>query len=97
MCNQAVGLIQGCIESEGIPTVSIALLREVAARVKPPRSLWVPFPMGYPLGEPGRPEIQQRVLLAALALLAEHSDAPILEDYPSGRRPPGPGRGRQEP
>ena len=85
MCNQAVGLIQGCIESEGIPTVSISLLREVAQRVRPPRTLWVPFPMGYPLGEPGRPEIQERVLVSALDLLRRHSASPILEDYrPAG-------------
>ncbi len=94
MCNQAVGLIQGCIEAEGIPTVSISLLKEVAARVQPPRSLWVPFPMGYPLGEPGRPEIQARVLLAALALLPRHSGQPILEDYVPGAAPSGTGRDR---
>jgi hypothetical protein len=81
MCNQAVGLIQGCIESEGIPTVSIALLKEVVEKVRPPRSLWVPFPMGYPVGEPGRPETQRRVLLQALELLSLHSPSPILEDY----------------
>ena len=84
MCNQAVGLIQGCIESEGIPTVSISLLRMVAERVRPPRTLWVPFPMGYPLGEPGHPEIQERVMAAALDLLRRHSDLPILEDYRPG-------------
>jgi hypothetical protein len=81
MCHQAVGLIQGCIEAEGIPSVSISLLKEVTARVEPSRALWVPFPLGYPLGEPGRPEIQERVLLAALELLARHSASPILEDY----------------
>jgi hypothetical protein len=81
MCNQTVGLIQGFVESAGIPTVSISLLKEVAVRVRPPRTLWVPFPMGYPLGEPGRPEIQERVLLAALDLLRLHSSSPILEDY----------------
>jgi hypothetical protein len=81
MCNQAVGLIQGYIEAEGIPTVSISLLKEVTARVQPPRALWVPFPMGYPLCEPERPELQQRVLLCALDLLSRHSASPILEDY----------------
>lgn len=79
-----MGLIQGRIEAEGIPTVSISLLREVARRVGPPRALHVPFAMGYPLGEPGRPEIQQRILLAALGLLLRHSTSPILEDYRAG-------------
>lgn len=84
MCNQAVGLIQGCIEAAGIPTVSIALLKEVALKVQPPRTLWVPFPMGYPLGEPDRPEIQERIIRSALDLLQQHSVGPILEDYRPG-------------
>jgi hypothetical protein len=88
MCNQAVGLIQGCIETAGIPTVSISLLKEVALRVLPPRTLWVPFPMGFPLGEPGRPEIQKHAILAALELLTLHSTSPIIEDYcPDLERP----------
>jgi hypothetical protein len=81
MCHQTVGLIQGCIEEQGIPTVAIALLREVAQRVAPPRTLWVPYPMGFPLGEPLNPAIQTRVLLAALALLSRRSSGPILADY----------------
>lgn len=74
-------LIQGCIEEEGIPTVSIALLKEVAERITPPRTLFVPYPMGYPLAEPSRPEVQERVLLAALALLEKLSANAILEDF----------------
>ena len=82
MCHQTVGLIQGFIEAAGIPTVGISLLKEVSLRVAPPRTLWVPFPMGHPLGEPHRPEIHTRVLIEALALLAQTSDGPILEDFP---------------
>ena len=80
MCNQTVGLIQAAIEREGIPTVSISLLREVAIAIKPPRALFVPFDMGFPLGEPNNPELQQRVIAAALKLL-ERSDLPVLENF----------------
>ena len=81
MCHQTVGLIQGFVEEAGIPTVGVSLLKEVSLRVAPPRTLWVPFPMGYPMGEPRRPEIQTRVLTEALALLAQTSDGPILADF----------------
>lgn len=80
MCNQTVGLVQAALEREGITTVSLSLLREVAAVIKPPRTLFVPFPMGFPLGEPNNPELQQRVIAAALALF-ERNDVPLLVEF----------------
>lgn len=80
MCNQTVGLVQAALEREGITTVSLSLLREVAAVIKPPRTLFVPFPMGFPLGEPNNLELQQRVIAAALALL-ERNDVPLLLEF----------------
>ncbi len=80
MCHQTVGLVQGFIETEGIPTVSIALLKEVAISVASPRTLWVPYPLGYPFGEPSRPQLQGRIILSALALLSQRSPEPILVD-----------------
>jgi hypothetical protein len=80
MCNQSVGLIQRAIEYAGISTVSISLLREITEKIRPPRALFVPFPLGYPLGRPHDPELQTRVIRAAFALL-ERNDVPILEDF----------------
>jgi hypothetical protein len=45
MCNQAVSLIAAEIERQGITTVCIVLLRDVAEKVRPPRALFVPFGM----------------------------------------------------
>lgn len=82
MCNQAVGLVAAELERSGIATVAIQLLREVAERVRPPRALFVPFPHGYPLEAPGRPERQHAVIEAALALLEDDTLAPpVLRDY----------------
>ncbi len=64
-----MGLIAAEIERQGIPTVAIQLLRVVAEKVGPPRSMFVPFKHGYPLGEPDNPELQHKVIEAALALL----------------------------
>jgi hypothetical protein len=49
--------------------------------MRPPRALWVPFPLGRPLGPPGLPELQSRVLVAALQLL-EAPSVPVLADWP---------------
>jgi hypothetical protein len=80
MCSQAVGLVAAALEREGIATVAIQLLREVAERVRPPRSLLVPFPFGYPLGLPRDVGLQTKVLERALALLALDREPPLLEE-----------------
>ena len=82
MCNQAVGLIAGELERQGISTVALQLLREVAEAVRPPRALLVPYPHGYPLGRPGEPETQHRVIDAALSLFeTEGLGAGALSEY----------------
>jgi hypothetical protein len=80
MCVQTVGLIQAAIERAGITTVSISLLREVTDILKPPRALFVPYRLGFPLGEADNPNLQHRVIAAALALL-ERNDVPVIENY----------------
>ena len=70
------------LERRGIATVTIQLLREVAVRVRPPRALCVPFPLGYPLGLPGDPGGQRRVIESALHLLESPSLVPpVLVDF----------------
>lgn len=80
MCNQSVGLIQRAIEYQGITTVSLSLLREITEKIRPPRALFVPYPLGYPLGAPDESELQRRIMLAALALLSRN-DCPVLETW----------------
>ena len=69
------------LEQEGIPTVSISLIREHTAAISPPRALWVPFMLGRPLGVPNNAAFQRKVLLAALGLL-QRDAGPVLEDFP---------------
>ena len=49
--------------------------------MRPPRALWVPFPLGRPLGVAGDPEFQRAVLVAALDLV-ETATEPTIADYP---------------
>lgn len=75
-------LVAAELERQGIATVAIQLLRDVAERVRPPRALFVPFRHGYPLGAPADPEVQHAVLHAALRLLEDPSlRPPVLVDY----------------
>lgn len=82
MCNQAVGLVAAELERQGIATVALQLLREVALAVRPPRALFVPFRHGYPLDAPGEPRRQHAVIEAALEMLEDPDlEAPALRDY----------------
>jgi hypothetical protein len=69
------------IEKTGLPTTTIALIKEHAERVKPPRALFVPFPFGFALGNPDDPPFQHKVLAAALDLLSSKY-APVLAEFP---------------
>ncbi len=80
MCVQTVGLIQAAIERAGVATVSISLLREVTNVIHPPRALFVPFRLGFPLGEANNPELQHRVIAEALSLL-KRNDTPVIEEF----------------
>ena len=86
-------MLARALETEGIATASISMVREHTEKTKPPRALFVPFPFGYALGRADDPALQHRVLRAALDLLAE-SAGPVLRDFPDdaepGDQPPAP-------
>ena len=69
------------LEAQGIATTSISIIREHSEVVRPPRALWVPFPLGRPLGAADHPEFQTDVLRSALRLL-ETAEAPTIAEYP---------------
>lgn len=69
------------LESHGIATVALSLVRSQAEAVGAPRTLHCQFPFGRPLGRPGDPGFQRDVLRRALALVAR-TDVPVLEDHP---------------
>ena len=77
---QTVGLAQQIIEQRGIPTASITLLENITRKIRPPRALSVPYPLGYPLGEPNDARLQTEVLLDLLELL-NRTDVPVLETF----------------
>jgi hypothetical protein len=73
-------------EEAGITTISLAMVREHAEKVKAPRVLFVPFPFGYALGKPNDAQLQHRVIGAALDLL-RREQGPVLEDFPEEEVP----------
>ncbi len=78
-------LVAAELARQGIATVVIQLLREVAERVCPPRALFVPFRHGYPLGTPNDAAAQHAVLEAALRMVEDRSlTPPALTSFTRG-------------
>ncbi len=50
-----------------MPTLSMSTLWEVSMAFKPPRTLFLDFPLGCPAGKPNEPALQRDILRAALA------------------------------
>ena len=75
------------IEEAGLPTAAVALIKEHAERVKPPRALFVPFPFGFALGNPNDSAFQHKVLGALLGLF-ESESSPALAEFPEDAEAP---------
>lgn len=57
-----MGLIQRVVERAGIATIGITIVRDYTEKVQPPRSVFLRWPFGHPLGEPFN-RIQQRTVI----------------------------------
>jgi D-proline reductase (dithiol) PrdB len=49
--------------------VGISIVREYTEKVKPPRTVFVKWPFGHPLGEPGKEKQHRAVVLEAFRAL----------------------------
>jgi len=77
-----VGLIQREIERRGIPTIGISIVRQYSESVRPPRTVFLKWPFGHPLGEPGNWIQQSVVLTEALNALPRISKPGEIIDLP---------------
>jgi hypothetical protein len=77
-----VGLIQREIEKDGISTIGISIGRSFSEKIKPPRTVFLHWPFGHPLGEPFNTAQQRTVLVAALDNLYSISTPGQIVDLP---------------
>ena len=76
-----MGLIAAALEEKGIRTVCLSTMEAIMGKVRPPRWLDLPFPLGFPLGRPGEAEIQRTIMRRAFQLLDEDGPGPIRRDF----------------
>lgn len=75
-----MGLIARELEKEGIPTISLSIVREITEKTPPPRALFMRFPFGHALGEPGAVNQQFDILYRAFRLLFEADRPGTIRD-----------------
>ena len=80
MVVSSVGLLQGAIERQGIPTISVTVRPEITAHANISRACYMRFPTGNPMGEPHKPDQQRMILQAVLEqLVAIQTPGTIVE------------------
>jgi D-proline reductase (dithiol) PrdB len=77
LCHQSIGLIARALELNGIPTMTLAVVKDVVESVRPPRVAFYDGQPGTVSGLPNFPEHQRRILDEALRLI-EPMDQPGL-------------------
>jgi hypothetical protein len=69
VCHQSVGLVARAIEEAGIPTISMTSAFDITFSVRPPRSVFLNFPLNHQTGKANDPELQRQILLDAFHAL----------------------------
>ena len=77
-----MSLLARAIEEAGIPTVVLGMMRDIMEKVKPPRGIFVNFPVGHPLGRPLDSEFQINVIKDAMSALSEVKIGGEIIDLP---------------
>jgi hypothetical protein len=70
------------VEEVGIPTVSMTSALDITRLVKPPRSVFLNFPLGHTTGRPFDKEGQIQILKRALEFLVEAKAGGSIKELP---------------
>ena len=77
LCHQSIGLLARALELAGVPTMTLAVVKDVVESVRPPRVALYNGQLGSVSGLPNFPEHQRRILDEALRLIEPMDQAGI--------------------
>ena len=77
-----MGLLARVVEEVGVCTVYVGSARDMMAQVKPPRPVFVNFPLGHQCGRPFDQELQMTVIKGALNTLNALQEPGRIIDMP---------------
>ena len=77
-----MGLLAREIEAGGVTTSALALVKEVAVEAPAPRFVYLHWPFGHALGEPGNVAQQRTVLYDMLSMATSASRPGLVVELP---------------
>ena len=77
-----MGLIARTVEEGGIPTISVSSARDITESVKPPRSVFLNFPLGHTTGKPFHRDLQMKIIKDAFDALKSIKEPGTIVDLP---------------
>ncbi len=77
-----MGLVARVLEESGIPTATVSSARDITGAVKPPRTVFVNFPLGHTTGPPFDTALQTTIVRAALERLTAATVPGEIADLP---------------
>ncbi len=63
----------------------LSCLPEITEKVRPPRWLDLPYPLGFPVGEPKNQDLQRHIVEAGLDLLTAEGAPPLHWRFEAGQ------------
>ncbi len=77
-----MGLIARIFEEHGIPTLTYCEARDIMAKVRPPRTVFIDYPLGYTAGRPNNAGNQRDIIKAGLDALNQFATPGGIIDLP---------------
>jgi len=77
-----VGLIARIVEAHGIPTLVYCTVRDITAKVNPPRAAFLDYPVGNAAGRPNDAADQRAVIEAGLRSMKQSTGPGSIIDLP---------------
>lgn len=75
-----MGLVSRAVEAAGIATLTMTVARDITASVRPPRAVFLDYPMGNETGRPGNVEEQRRIVRGAFSAMATMTEPGTVVD-----------------
>jgi hypothetical protein len=72
------------VEERGIATLTMSVGHDITEQVRPPRAVFVNFPMGNEIGRPGRIDEQRAIVRGAFTALEGMTEPGTIVDLPLG-------------
>ena len=70
------------MEAAGIPTLSMTSALDITQAVKPPRAVFLNFPLGHKTGKPHQPKLQVQIVRDALNAFAAIDQPGTIVELP---------------